>query len=407
MPYDKNLLTLLIRFVMTAPFRYCALIIFNTYIFFLPQTAHAATVSLNPASAIIELDQTIDIAVLLDTEEAQTSSTDVILTYDPSSLNLIEILPGTLYDQYLGDSINNTAGRASISGIAYSPSTLYDGVGIFATFRFQGINTGITSVNFDYTPKNSNDTNVNIINIFTDSLESVQNGSYTISAKATTAIHNPQQPLPSPTTPIVSTPITIATVPTTSYHPTTTTKPSCGTIMKQARALQDSLSPGQEGFHGRLNPPVSDCEYNSGSYSKGYLSTFFIIDAYNLAGYSELAKHTTAHIEGATLRNWWKSAPSGYQFIPYSPSVLRHFASNRLDLAGCVMFLSMPSGIFPALINRLEQYTSDGNGVISVLHAGARFTQDRFIVSNWAILNTPMHESVNSGISGFGCRQNL
>jgi len=169
------------------------LIISSAFLFF-PKQTQAATLVLNPSSQMISVNGTMDLAVVLNTEGAQTSATDVIVTYDNSKLNLIDIIPGSLYDQYIGESISNTTGRASISGIASSASSLYSGTGTFATFRFRAIQSGSSPVSFEYSPGNLNDTNVNEINVFTDALNSVQNGTYTVSGSdtsTTTTTTNP------------------------------------------------------------------------------------------------------------------------------------------------------------------------------------------------------------------------
>ncbi|MBI4137048.1 hypothetical protein HY469_03205 [Candidatus Roizmanbacteria bacterium] len=160
---------------------YNLLLIVSIAFLFFPKQTEAATLSLSPSSQTVAVNATMDINVVLNTEGAQTSATDVIVTYDSSKLNLIDIIPGSLYNQYIGEDINNSAGRASISGIANSTSTLYSGTGTFATFRFRGIQSGSTSISFEHSPGNLNDTNVNEINVFTDALDSVQNGTYTVS----------------------------------------------------------------------------------------------------------------------------------------------------------------------------------------------------------------------------------
>src|SRR3989344_5484437 len=160
-------------------------------ILFFPKQTQAATLSLSPTSQTIAVNGTMDIAVILNTENAQTSATDVIITYDSAKLNLIDILPGSLYDQYIWESINNTTGRASISGIASSTSSLYSGTGTFVTFRFRGIQSGTVAVNFDHSTGNLNDTNVNEINVFTDVLTSVQNGTYTVSGGSSGVTSSP------------------------------------------------------------------------------------------------------------------------------------------------------------------------------------------------------------------------
>lgn len=165
---------------------YYFFLIASIAIFFYPKHVEAATLSLSPSSQTISVNGTMDIAVTLNTEGAQTSATDVILTYDTSKVDLIDIIYGSLYDQYIGETIDNTNGRASISGIASSTTSLYSGSGTFATFRFRGIQAGTTTISFEHSAGNLNDTNVSEINVFTDVLSGVSNGTYTISGSGST-----------------------------------------------------------------------------------------------------------------------------------------------------------------------------------------------------------------------------
>jgi hypothetical protein len=141
-------------------------------------------------------------------------------------------------------------------------------------------------------------------------------------------------------------------------------------------------------------------------YSGGYLSTFLVIDTFNLAGYHELSKTNPDNIVGDRLLAWWQSADAvakGYTFIPYTPTVLAEHANGSKNLTGCVVFLKVPGGIFPGIFNVLELVDSNGNGVLSILQSGARYYVDRFEVVGWDIKNTPLHQTSQSGIARFGC----
>ena len=180
---------------------------------------------------------------------------------------------------------------------------------------------------------------------------------------------------------------------------------NCGTIIEQAHKLVNSLPQVLKGMRDSINPAVSNCGYTTGPYSSGYISTFFVIDAYNLAGSYDLHKTDPNHVSGTNLLNWWKSEPQGYIFIPYSPTVIQQYASGQQDLTGCVMFLNLSSGVHVGIVNVLQQVNSNGDGVISILQSGARYFLDRFEVVGWDIKNTPLHQTQLSSVAGFGCRQ--
>lgn len=180
---------------------------------------------------------------------------------------------------------------------------------------------------------------------------------------------------------------------------------SCGTVIEQAHKLVNSLPQFLKGMRDSLNPAVSNCGYSSSTYSSGYISTFFVIDAYNLAGLTELSKNNPSHVTGTGLLSWWQSQPAGYKFIPYSPAVIQQYGTGQQDLTGCVMFLNLSSGVHVGIVNVLQQVNSNGDGVISILQSGARYFLDRFEVVGWDIKNTPLHQTQLSSVAGFGCRQ--
>jgi hypothetical protein len=181
---------------------------------------------------------------------------------------------------------------------------------------------------------------------------------------------------------------------------------TCGTVIEQAHKITKSLPQNTKAFRDILRPSVTNCSYSTGAYSSGYISTFFVIDAYNLAGYKELSKTNPKHVTGTNLLAWWKSSEAvaaGYKFIPYTSTLMQQYSTGQQDLTGCVMFLNTSSGVFPGIVNKLEIYNVNGNGVLSMLKSGAQYFLDRFIVSGWAIQNTPQHQTVIAGVAGFGC----
>lgn len=182
---------------------------------------------------------------------------------------------------------------------------------------------------------------------------------------------------------------------------------TCGTVMEQSHKLVNSLPQFLKGKRDSLNPAVTSNCGSTGPYSApNYISTFFVIDSYNLAGHNELSKSNASHVSGVNLLNWWKSNPPGYKFIDYSPTVIQQHASGAQDLTGCVMFLNLPSGgVHPGIFNVYQQVNSNGDGVVSMLQSGAQYFLDRFIVVGWDIQNTPQHQTVITGVAGFGCKQ--
>lgn len=181
---------------------------------------------------------------------------------------------------------------------------------------------------------------------------------------------------------------------------------TCGTVIEQAHKLVNELPQALKGMRDSLKSAVSNCGYSTGPYSSpNYISTFFVIDAFNLAGLTELSKNNASHVKGSDLLNWWQGQPAGYKFIPYSPTAIQQHANKTQDLTGCVMFLNLSSGVHVGIVNVLQLVNTNGDGVISILQSGARYFLDRFEVVGWDIKNTPLHQTQLSSVAGFGCKQ--
>jgi len=182
---------------------------------------------------------------------------------------------------------------------------------------------------------------------------------------------------------------------------------SCGTVVEQGHKIVNSLPHFDKGIRDSVNPSITNCNYSTGTYSSGYISTFLVIDAYNLAGHKELSKSNPSHVRGSDLLAWWNSpeaAAAGYTYIPYSASAIQNHAAGTQNLTGCTVFLNLSSGVHVGIFNVLEVTSSaNGQGVLSILQSGVRFYIDRFLVDNWNILNTPQHQTQLSSVSGFGC----
>ena len=146
-----------------------------------PVYAASAALQLSPATGTYSIGQNFDVAVLLNTGGGRTSTTDMVITYPTSKVILADIKEGSIYDQYVGKSINNATGVASINGLASSTTTLFTGSGTFVTLNFKAIDSGTAEVKFSFTPGKRTDTNVVDFDAQDDILASVTNAVYTVS----------------------------------------------------------------------------------------------------------------------------------------------------------------------------------------------------------------------------------
>lgn len=121
----------------------------------------------------------------MDTQSEQTDGTDAIVLYDQSKFSASSITSGSIYADYPGNNIDETAGKVTISGLA-SVSSAFSGQGTLATINFSvkdTAGTGATVIRFDFDANDktkTTDSNVVQRGTVADILSSVVNGNYTI-----------------------------------------------------------------------------------------------------------------------------------------------------------------------------------------------------------------------------------
>ncbi len=195
------------------------------------------TLSLSPTSLIVGVGQTFNVNIVLDTAGQAVDGVDVFyLHFDPQILEVqdadpatsgVQITPGSIFPSYLGNSVDQAAGKIAISGIvAVGSTTGYTGTGTFAAVNFKALApAAASSVYFDFTAGATTDTNVaEHGNPGTDILSAVTDGNYTVtSGQSPTPTLSPTlTPTPTPT----STPTPTPTQPTPTPTHTSTKTPT-------------------------------------------------------------------------------------------------------------------------------------------------------------------------------------
>lgn len=134
---------------------------------FLPVTERVA-LFLDPPLGEFERGSTLEINVILDSKENLVTGVDAILRYDPVSLEVIDanptaegtqVAPGKIFSEYLGNKVDPSKGRITISGLAKIDQP-FSGRGILAKVTFLTKATGTTKVFFEFQPAATNDSNV-------------------------------------------------------------------------------------------------------------------------------------------------------------------------------------------------------------------------------------------------------
>jgi len=124
---------------------------------FLPIKTHAATLSMNPASANLTEGCENTVNIMVDTQGAETRGADAFLSYNPDEIEMLSILPGEMYKSYPGKIIQN--GDVFIT--AFSENGFFVGSGTLARLVFKS-KPGVKSatISFKYAPGSTIDSNV-------------------------------------------------------------------------------------------------------------------------------------------------------------------------------------------------------------------------------------------------------
>ncbi|MCL4366008.1 cohesin domain-containing protein [Patescibacteria group bacterium] len=212
---------------------------FSLGILALPQMASASTLSLDPANGTFNQGCTFPVNIMVDTTNAatgaqtQTDGTDAILLYVPSVLAGQSITNGTIYPDFPGNNIDNTAGKVTISGLA-SVSTPFAGKGVLATVNFTVASNappGATQVKFDFDPgakDKTTDSNIVERGTVVDTLNAVFDGNYIIGTGPCGAGSIAASPSPGSTSTATSGSSATGTSTGTSGSSTGTFKPGTG-----------------------------------------------------------------------------------------------------------------------------------------------------------------------------------
>jgi hypothetical protein len=167
--------------------------VFSLLLFVYATNIDAASLQVSPATGNFTLNQEFDVNIILDTENEQITGTDVTLKYDPLKLEVVSLTPGTIFGNYPIKSASS--GVITFTGIITTGSqTGYSGIGTFGTVKLKVIQTGTTTLDFDFTKGAVADSNVVSTTSGQDLLSSVANASFILtpaSIGATTTTSEP------------------------------------------------------------------------------------------------------------------------------------------------------------------------------------------------------------------------
>lgn len=129
------------------------------------------------------VNENIPIDLKISTGGYSTLGTDVVIKYDPTILDAsgaTSIRKSDLYTEYPLVTADPTNGLIFISGVSTQNKDSFNGVGIFGTLNLKALKPGTTSLEIQYLPDATNESNVIKVNSAEDILKEVKGITLTI-----------------------------------------------------------------------------------------------------------------------------------------------------------------------------------------------------------------------------------
>lgn len=127
-----------------------------------PDLIPIATMYLDPGTNTVNLNNEFEIAVVINTADRKINGADSIITYDPTTLTVVDgyidipavqVKPGNIYNSLLINSVDPLAGKITLTGSRLSKDTPpFQGIGNFAIIRFKAIQVGSSEVSLVFDP---------------------------------------------------------------------------------------------------------------------------------------------------------------------------------------------------------------------------------------------------------------
>ena len=128
-----------------------------------------ARLMLSPAQKVVKVGEELEVELILDTRGVETSGADVIISYDPTLVEIldgdenpangIQVRPGLLYQKYPVNEVDIAGGKIGFSGIATPPKT-FAGKGTLAYIKLRTLGAGTAALTIEFTKGATIDSNV-------------------------------------------------------------------------------------------------------------------------------------------------------------------------------------------------------------------------------------------------------
>ncbi|MCL4398000.1 hypothetical protein M1403_03160 [Patescibacteria group bacterium] len=138
-----------------------------------------ATMALSPATGdfVVDGKTSYPVGIIVNSSGKTIDGVDIILTFDPKKIqvNGTTVTVTNSFEQYPVNKIDNVKGEIRLSALAFTPKAI---TGIVGTFRVKPIARGQATINFQFAPGATTDSNIADHATAQDILGSVTNASF-------------------------------------------------------------------------------------------------------------------------------------------------------------------------------------------------------------------------------------
>ncbi len=139
-----------------------------------------ALLGFSPAQKAVKVGEEFEVELTLDAKGTGTSGTDVIVDYDPTVIEVLNVRPGLLYQKYPLNEVDAVSGKIGFSGVNEPPKT-FSAKGTLAYLRLRGLKAGTATLAIEFTKGETTDSNVvQVGGVGKDVLDKVVNAYYSI-----------------------------------------------------------------------------------------------------------------------------------------------------------------------------------------------------------------------------------
>lgn len=130
-------------------------------------SAQSPSLLFEPSTLTVDTNEVFEVNIVVDTAGEEVGGVGAIIHYDPQYLQVVQpsdthtgVAKGNLFDYYPKASFDNTKGEIYISGVVSNINTLFSGKGVLGSAAFMAMQSGSTTVVYDFTPGSTKDSNI-------------------------------------------------------------------------------------------------------------------------------------------------------------------------------------------------------------------------------------------------------